>query len=149
MGMTPAPLLKPAPSSTPPSADAASSPATLHLVFQGLRSDRGTVRVCLWSEGDGFPDCKAGHHVRKLTVSATADRVVLDVAGLAPGEYGVSAIHDENDNRRLDKSFVGLPTEGVAFSNNASAPFGPPKFGKVRFPVTGPTQQTLQLRYYL
>jgi len=74
---------------------------------------------------------------------------VLDIAGLAPGVYAVSAIHDENDNRKLDKSFIGMPTEGVAFSNNAKIAFGPPKFEKVRFHVEGETTQTMRMRYFL
>ncbi|MGB3721747.1 MAG: DUF2141 domain-containing protein [Pacificimonas sp.] len=121
----------------------------LHLTLEGLRSAKGSVRICLWSDGDGFPDCASNAGVKRLAAVALGETVTLDVSGLKPGRYGVSVIHDENDNRRLDKSFIGLPTEGVGFSNNASAPFGPPKFGKVAFPVTAETSQTIKLRYYL
>ncbi|MEE4351012.1 MAG: DUF2141 domain-containing protein [Pacificimonas sp.] len=125
------------------------APATLHLTLEGLRKPRGTVRVCLWSHGDGFPDCKKGAGVVKIHAPVEGDRVDLDVAALPPGDYGVSVIHDENDNRKLDKSFIGLPMEGVGFSNNASAAFGPPKFKRVRFAVAGDTTQTIKLKYYL
>lgn len=120
---------------------------SLHLAFENLRSARGTLRICVWQQGRGFPDCKKGSDVVRLTVSAADPRI--DVGDLAPGNYGISVIHDENDNRRLDKSFIGLPTEGVGFSNNASANFGPPKFEKVRFPVTGAAEHTIRMRYYL
>lgn len=78
-----------------------------------------------------------------------ASNPTLNITGLPPGEYAVSAIHDENDNRKLDKSFIGMPTEGVAFSNNAKIAFGPPKFEKVRFRVEGETTQTMRMRYFL
>ena len=130
-------------------APATDAPATLHLAFEGLRSHRGTVRVCVFPDSKGFPDCQQASGVVRAHTSAAATRVALDVAALPPGDYAISVIHDENDNNRLDKSFIGLPTEGVGFSNNASAPFGPPGYGKTRFVVDGETTQTIRLKYYL
>lgn len=126
---------------------APSGEASLHLTFEGLRSQKGSIRLCLWRDSDGYPDCTRSTSATKETVPASSP--VLDIAGLQPGDYAVSAIHDENDNRKLDKSFIGLPTEGVAFSNNARIAFGPPKFEKVRFHVAGETAQTLHMRYFL
>ncbi|MEM7711519.1 MAG: DUF2141 domain-containing protein [Pseudomonadota bacterium] len=140
----------------------------LHLVLEGLRSTKGSLRVCLWSDGEGFPDCRKNTHVQRVNVAADAamnglangvagtsgedgeERIVtLDLTDLPAGEYGISVIHDENDNRRLDKGFIGLPAEGVGFSNNAKATFGPPKFKKARFPVAGETAQRIKIRYFL
>jgi uncharacterized protein (DUF2141 family) len=121
---------------------------SLHLTLEGLRSAKGTVRLCLWSAGAGYPDCRHAQGVRRMAVPASAT-VELDVEGLVPGQYAVSAIHDENDNQKLDKSFVGLPTEGVAFSNNARISFGPPKYDHARFTVSGASQQTMKMRYFL
>lgn len=121
---------------------------TLHLTFDGLRSSKGSLRVCVWSDGEGFPDCKKNAHIVTAVVPAAA-AVVIDVGELQPGLYGVSAIHDENDNSKLDRSFIGLPTEGVAFSNDAKISFGPPKFDKVLFAVNGNAAQTMHMRYFL
>ncbi len=38
--------------------------------------------------------------------------------GLQPGTYAVRLMHDENDNGKLDRNLVGMPTEGYGFSNN-------------------------------
>jgi uncharacterized protein (DUF2141 family) len=103
--------------------------------------------VCLWRDSAGYPDCTRSAAATKETLSAS--HPVLDITGLPPGDYAISAIHDENDNRKLDKSFIGMPTEGVAFSNNAKISFGPPKFDKVRFHVDGETSQTMRMRYFL
>lgn len=123
-------------------------PATLHLTFEGLRSSKGSVRLCLWRDGDGFPDCKKNAHAIAEIVPAAAT-VEIDINALPPGTYGVSAIHDENDNKKLDRNFIGLPTEGVAFSNDAKISFGPPKFEKIRFKVDGASAQTMRMRYFL
>nr|WP_255536597.1 DUF2141 domain-containing protein [Pacificimonas pallii] len=137
----------PAPATVPADTPAEAGPR-LHLTLHGLRSSQGHVRVCLWSNGDGFPDCRKNSGVTRLAAPA-AETVTVDVTDLPPGNYGISVIHDENDNRRLDKGFMGLPSEGVGFSNNASAPFGPPKYAKVRFALTGETEQVIRMKYYL
>ncbi len=123
------------------------SQGILHLKIEGLRSEKGSIRICLWRDDAGFPDCKHNPHV--ATYVLTAKDPALEIDALPAGKYGISAIHDENDNKKLDKSFIGLPTEGVAFSNNAKINFGPPKFAKVQFSVDGDTRQTLKMRYFL
>ena len=128
-------------------ADAA-EPITLNLVLTGLRSSAGEVRVCVWSEGNGFPDCRKSENVRRLAAPA-APEVRFAVEGLAPGSYAVSVIHDENDNRKLDKNFMGIPTEGVGFSHNPRVTFGPPAFAKARFDAATDTTQTIRIRYFL
>ena len=74
----------------------------------------------------------------------------IDVAGLLPGEYAVSVIHDENDNRKLDRNFVGIPTEGIGFSRNPVLAFGPPSFKSSEFAaVSGDTSATIRMKYFL
>jgi uncharacterized protein (DUF2141 family) len=43
------------------------------------------------------------------------------------------AYHDENGNGALERSFLGIPKEGVALSNNARGHLGPPKLKDARF----------------
>ncbi len=117
------------------------------MTFEGLRSKKGSIRLCLFSDADGYPDCTKNASASKHSAPATAPAFVFK--DLPPGDYAVSAIHDENDNQKLDKSIIGMPTEGIAFSNNAKVTFGPPKFEKVRFRVEGETAQTLRIRYFL
>jgi uncharacterized protein (DUF2141 family) len=52
--------------------------------------------------------------------------VVLE--NVVPGRYAVSFIHDENENKKLDTNFLGIPTEGFGFSRDAMGTFGPPGF---------------------
>ena len=138
-----------APAPEQPATPRNDAPVTLHLTLENVRSPRGTLRICVWPNGKGFPDCKTAGGVRRYAAPAASGRVALDLAALPPGSYGISVMHDENDNLRLDKSFIGLPTEGVGFSNDAAGSFGPPKFEKVRFPMTGEAQHTIKMRYYL
>lgn len=126
----------------------APEPITLELVLTGLRSSDGEVRVCLWNDAAGFPDCRQRADVRRLAAPA-APEVRLSVPGLAPGSYAVSVIHDQNGNGKLDKSFIGIPTEGVGFSRNPHVTFGPPPFAKARFDAGHEPVQTIRMKYFL
>lgn len=126
----------------------APEPVDLDIVVTGLRSDAGEVRVCLWHTPAAFPDCSKGTDVRKLSARA-GKTVTLHVDGLRPGTYAISAMHDENNNARLDKSPLGLPTEGVGFSNNPRLMFGPPAYAKTRFEAGASTTQTVRIKYFL
>lgn len=48
------------------------------------------------------------------------------------GTYSVNLFHDENSNKDIDKSFIGIPKEGYGFSNNPNF-LGPPSFEKTKF----------------
>ena len=53
---------------------------------------------------------------------------------MAPGDYSLLVIHDENRNGKLDK-MLGMPREGFGFSRNPAIRMGPPRYGDVRFAV--------------
>jgi uncharacterized protein (DUF2141 family) len=57
--------------------------------------------------------------------------VVID--SLPYGWYAIKVLHDENQNTKLDKNFLGIPTENYGYSNNASGWFGPPRWEKAKF----------------
>ena len=70
-------------------------------------------------------------------------RVVFE--GIPPGGYAVAAYHDENGNGKLDTGFLGIPTEGLASSNDAKGFMGPPSFEKARVEV-GPGENRITVR---
>jgi uncharacterized protein (DUF2141 family) len=73
-------------------------------------------------------------------------RIAFD--GVAPGDYAVVALHDEDDDGTLDRSRLGLPTEGVAFSSGARIRFGPPSFDEARFELGArDAELALELQY--
>jgi uncharacterized protein (DUF2141 family) len=47
---------------------------------------------------------------------------------LKPGTYAVIVFHDANDNGKLDENWLGVPTEGYGFSNDAEGFLGAPSF---------------------
>ena len=113
----------------PPSASAKN---VIHVEISGLRNEKGQVLCALFSSPDAFPT-KADKAVARLTSKIAERQAVCDFAGVAPGTYAVSVVHDENSNGKLDRNFIGMPREGVGASNDARGHMGPPKFGAASF----------------
>jgi uncharacterized protein (DUF2141 family) len=85
---------------------------------------------------DGFPGKPEQAVEDGRSPRSPNGRVRLELTDLAPGEYAVSVVHDENGNNTLDTNWVGMPKEGIGTSNNAKGRMGPPKYRDAKFTVT-------------
>jgi len=122
--------------------------ASLIVSFAGLRSARGLMRVCLTRNPRFFPGCDKDPDAFKASVAAgpTAN---LRITGIASGDYALSVVHDENANARADM-LLGIPREGVGFSENPRLLFGPPTFRAARFHIGGQdVAKLVRIRYFL
>jgi uncharacterized protein (DUF2141 family) len=111
----------------------AGGPAGVALTVRvnGLSNERGRVAVALFASAEAFPDQKRALAGRVAKIEK--GRAAVRFAGLRPGTYAVAVLHDENANAKMDFNFLGMPLEGYGFSNDASAPFGPPSFQAAAF----------------
>lgn len=109
------------------------SQENLIIEVTNIKKPVGSIRVGLFdSDEDFLKNAKYGE-----VVKATADKVIVTFTDLPPGEYGISVIHDENENGKLDTNFMGVPKEGFGFGNNAMGSFGPPSFEKAKIKWEG------------
>ena len=112
-----------------------------------VRSADGTVMACLTPNESAFPDCGEDRASQRRLVRANT-RVTIVFNDVAPGEYAISLLHDENGNGKADKTLF-LPKEGFGFSRDAKARFGPPRFSSAAFQVAEDQTiyQTIRMRY--
>ena len=103
--------------------------------------------LCL-TQRDKFLDCD--HDPARVTrIVAAGQAQEIDIAGLAPGPWSLLAIHDANQNGKLD-TMMGMPREGFAFSRNPAIRMGPPRLADVRFTLpAGHSRQALKMKYLL
>jgi uncharacterized protein (DUF2141 family) len=121
--------------------------ATLVVLVEGLKDDSGTVHAALYASEDGFPT-KPEKAIRQADAPIQGGRARLVFEGIPPGGYAVAAYHDENGDGKLDTGFLGIPTEGLASSNDAKAFMGPPSFEKARVEVApGENRITVRISY--
>jgi uncharacterized protein (DUF2141 family) len=115
----------------------------LQVVVAGVRNNKGNVMVAVCSERSFLKE----HCEYNAQVKATPgeDLVVLEVP---PGTYAVQAYHDEDGNGEVTMNALGLPIEGIGFSNDAPFRFSAPSYRDAAFKV-GPMggRIRLNLRY--
>ena len=100
--------------------------ADLTVNIFGLRNDKGDVHIAIYDNPKAFPD--SDHMLREVKKRIIKKKVQHRFTDLKPGNYALATYHDENNNDSFDTNFLGLPTEGYAFSNEAQAFLGPPSF---------------------
>jgi uncharacterized protein (DUF2141 family) len=110
----------------------------LTVTIEHIRNDRGSILAALYDSATTFMQQPAARATFK--VKAAQGEVQYVFHDLPAGKYALSAFHDENDNGKLDKNFVGYPKEGYGFSNDARASRGPPGFSQAAFDFDGTTQ---------
>jgi len=108
----------------------------LTVVITGFHNDAGEACVSLFNQANAFP--KQSEKAIAIVYSKINNKKSEAVfENLAPGEYAVSVFHDENNNKKMDSNFFGMPREGVGASNNAKGHFGPPKYQDAKILFSG------------
>lgn len=92
----------------------------------------GTVALALFSSANTFGDLRDPARLETYTLDGSDRYVLTDVPA---GEYALMVYYDENDNLKIDKNFIGIPTEPLGFSNNYR-PKGPPSYTRAAFTLT-------------
>jgi uncharacterized protein (DUF2141 family) len=104
---------------------------SLEVVVKNIEEAKGNVRVGLFKNEKTFlKEATIGK-----VVKAGAGEVKVIFENVPAGIYGVSVIHDANENGKLDSGMFGIPREGFGFGNDAMGTFGPPKFNKASIQV--------------
>lgn len=77
-----------------------------------------------------------------------AGTITLVFQDVAPGEYALSVMHDENGDGRMGMSPMGMPEEGFTFSNGAAMQ-GMPTYGAHKFTVGADGAALTETLYYM
>jgi len=117
----------------------------IEVDVSGIRSDMGRIHVDVCPKDRFLNSCPY-----TAEVPARVGAVVVLVRGVPPGRYAVQAFHDANANTQVDQNFIGIPKEGIGFSNDAMPRLMRPKFATAAFDHGGgPQRIPVTLRYFL
>lgn len=128
---------------------AQASPASdLSVVLHGVDASRpGRIQCALFAGAEGFP-MQPETAVASTTAEGHGAERRCTFRGLAPGEYAVSVVHDENGDGKLNTNLFGAPTEGWATSGNVTHALRAPDFAESKFQVgPAPARVDLELHY--
>ncbi|WP_052461176.1 DUF2141 domain-containing protein [Psychroserpens mesophilus] len=112
------------------------------VVIENLKSNKGHIYISLYNTeasflGKGF----------KSTISRIENNsCTIKFENVPNGIYAISFFHDENENKKMDSNFLGIPKEDYGCSNNARGFMGPPKWEDAKFEINNTSiTQTITL----
>jgi uncharacterized protein (DUF2141 family) len=106
---------------------------SLKISITNVRNANGEININIYNMEEGFPkeESKAYRHLRGTIKGGTC---TINLGNLPYGTYAIAIYHDENSNHKIDKNWYGIPSEGIAVSNNAKGSIsGPPSFDAAKF----------------
>lgn len=106
----------------------------LSISFTNISEAKGSLYIGVYDSESSFLQEKKVVFKKVLPVRKKGS-IELKISDLAPGFYAVSCFHDLNDNGKLDKNLVGIPSEPYGFSNNARPKFRAPKWEEAKFEI--------------
>ena len=119
------------------------SPANVLIEVSGFKNTRGTLNCRLFTKAADFPD---GEGMVTLRVPITGPNTSCSFSNVEPSTYAIAVVHDENGNGKLDKNFVGVPSEGYGVSNNKTYALSAPKWNESTFTLGANESKTLQVK---
>lgn len=113
-----------------------SSGAKIVLEIEDFDNDDGLVISHLYpkSNKDKYPT-KPQFAIQRKTGKLSGKKTNIVFDNVPFGEYAVSVHHDENSNGKMDRNFLGMPSEKYGFSNNPTITFSPPEFDECKIDV--------------
>ncbi len=112
---------------------------TITIQIEGLKSNKGKLFLSLYDSQENWlsKGCK------EAIVNIENRTATVQLEGVPYGTYAISTFHDENDNKKLDTGFLGIPVEPYASSRGAKGRFGPPKWKHAKFVIESNAQSEI------
>ncbi len=117
----------------------------LTVEVSGFRKIKGNLCVALFDNPEAYRDKNNLQPIRTSSSLLVGDPQTVTFSELPYGDYAIAVFHDENEDLQLNTNFLGIPTEGMGFSNNPPLWKGGPDYETIKFAFT-PEQTTISIK---
>jgi uncharacterized protein (DUF2141 family) len=114
---------------------------SLVIHVTGFRNSKGLLGAGLFTSSAGWPE-DVDKSFRNEHFPIEGNHATARFDHLPAGKYGVVALHDENENGKLDRNIFLFPKEGFGFANNPHVLLVAPPIEKATISVTCPITTT-------
>jgi uncharacterized protein (DUF2141 family) len=104
----------------------------IEVVITGIRSTQGQIIIGIFKDDKSFQEEKP-FMSKKFKKSGISNGEMTVKFNLDPGTYGFSLLDDENNDEKMNYSFIGIPKEGFGFSGYYHTGLKRPKFDVFNF----------------
>lgn len=115
----------------------------LSVEVTDIKRKGGELMIMLYTKETAFPDkfSKADYMAR---ISPGTPTHIFK--GIKPGKYSIVVVHDVNKNKKIDKTFIGMPKEPIGLSNYETIGLGNrPNFKKSLVTVAASAKVKIKL----
>lgn len=104
---------------------------TITVTIENISNNNGVVVLSLHTENTFMK----GAGIKNEQSKIVDGKITVTFKNVKPGTYAIMALHDENENNRMDFEANGMPKESYGMSNNPMS-FGPPQFSEAKFELS-------------
>ena len=119
--------------------------SNIKLVIRNIDPAQGNLQIAIFNSEDDF--LKKGSEYRIAVVPVSGSQTSYTFKDLPLGDYAISLYHDVNKDDKCNRNWIGIPTEGYAFSNNYHPVLKAPSFDDTRIRLRKDTTLYLDLIY--
>jgi len=116
------------------SCKAFSQDKNITIEFTDVKNNKGNLGIGIFKTEEEFKSEKPFKSITMPKTSLKNGKLTTSL-NLPNGTYGISVLDDENNNSKMDYSFIGIPKEGFAFSNYYHTGLSKPKLTQFKFTV--------------
>ena len=121
---------------------------SITIEFDNIRNSNGVIYVTLYDSEETWLD----EDVNDLEFifpkyNVSDNRLIVSIDSLKSGHYGVAIMDDENSDGEMRSNFIGIPKEGIGFSNGVRVRFSKPKFKHCVFELKNDTTIKINIQY--
>lgn len=103
---------------------------SIDVIIDNITNNNGKVLPSLNTEETFMK----GKGIMNLQSEIENGKIHVTFNNVPPGKYAILALHDANDNKRMDFDTSGMPMESYGMSNNEMS-YRPPQFSDASFTV--------------
>lgn len=111
-----------------------------------LLNSHGKISIGLFNK-DNHTFSKISKAFKGVELDISSKKVLYTFKNIPTGTYAIATFHDENKNKKLDKNFMGIPSEGYGFSNNIRPTFRGANFKESKFDVKSNKNISIKMGY--
>jgi len=89
---------------------------TLNIQIKNINKTQGKIFVAIFANETEFRVEKPSHEFKYDTKEFSGNEYAVKIP-FQSGCFGISILHDENSNGKMDYNILGIPREGFGFSD--------------------------------
>ncbi len=125
------------------------TPVTPHteglvVYFYNITPHKGPIYVAIYNDANSFLNEQKALE-KKVVPITNGTNISTYFPNLGQGTYAISCYQDLNNNGKLDKNLLGIPSEPYGFSNNVRSKFRAASWQESRFYIKD-QQNNISLR---